>query len=241
MRNSFNYGDTEIEYSVAHNARLESKVRIHVHPNGFVEVESPPGKSASEICHAVRKRARWIAKHLEANSQLRAHALPREYVSGETHFYLGRRYQLKIVAPVADRPVVAMKAGRIHVAVRGEEPLAVRRRLNAWYKERAEDYLGRRLSEISETIPWLKNEPPLKLTAMRKQWGSCSPSGSINLNPWLIRAPRDCIDYVLIHEICHLKEHNHSKRYYELLERHCPNWRKIKTRLDGMAELLLAH
>lgn len=89
-------------------------------------------------------------------------------------------------------------------------------------------------------MPWLKTVPPLKRVTMRKQWGSCSPFGSINLNPWLIRAPRDCIDYVLIHEICHLKEHNHSKRYYELLEQHYPDWRKVKSRLDEMAELLLA-
>ena len=75
---------------------------------------------------------------------------------------------------------------------------------------------------------------------MSKQWASCSPSGSINLNPCLIKAPRDCIDYVLTHEIRHLREHNHSKRYYSLLEKHYPNWGKVKSRLDGMAELLLA-
>lgn len=240
MRDRLIYGDTEIEYVVAQNPRLLSKVRIHVRPNGLVEVESPSGKSGSEISRAVRKRARWIAKHLEAASLLRAYALPREYVSGETHFYLGRRYQLKIVAPVQGNSPVIMKGGLIRVAAHGAEPVIVRRKLHAWYQERAEDYLGRRLSEITASIPWLKKEPPLKLITMRKQWGSCSPNGSINLNPWLIRAPRDCIDYVLVHEICHLREHNHSKRYYQLLERHFPDWQKIKSRLDGMAELLLA-
>lgn len=241
MRNSFRYGDTEIEYVVAHNTRLSSKVRIHVHPNGLVEVESPVGKSAPEISQAVRKRARWIAKHLEAASQVRAHALPREYISGETHFYLGRRYQLKIINPAEDRPAVALKGSQIRIAVRTAEPVTIRRRLNNWYRERAEDYFSRRLSDITASISWLKKQPPLKLVTMRKQWGSCSPSGSINLNPFLIRAPRECVDYVLIHEICHLREHNHSKRYYDLLEQHHPDWQKVKARLDGMAELLLAH
>jgi predicted metal-dependent hydrolase len=241
MRNSFTYGDMKIEYVVVHNPRLSSKVRIHVHPHGLVEVESPTEKSALEICHAVRQRARWIVKHLEATWELRAHALPREYVSGETHFYLGRRYQLKIVEAAQKRPTVAMRGGQIHIAVRTAESAAIRRRLNAWYYDRASGYFSRRLSEITTTVPWLQKVPPLKLVKMRKQWGSCSPSGSINLNPWLIRAPRDCIDYVLIHEICHLREHNHSKRYYELLEQHYPDWRKVKLRLDGMAELLLAN
>jgi predicted metal-dependent hydrolase len=241
MRNSFTYGGTEIEYVVAANPRLSSKVRIHVHPNGSVQVESPSGKSALEISRAVRKRARWIAKHLEANLEVRAHALPREYVSGETHFYLGRRYQLKIVEPSDDRSPLTMKAGQLWVAAHQKDPLTVRRSLNSWYKEKAANYLARRLSTVAGSISWLKNIPPLKLITMRKQWGSCSPSGSINLNPWLIRAPSECIDYVLIHEICHLREHNHSRRFYRLLDDHHPDWRRVKARLDSMAELLLAH
>ncbi len=72
------------------------------------------------------------------------------------------------------------------------------------------------------------------------QWGSCSPKGSININPALIKAPMQCIDYVLIHEICHLKEHNHSRRFYAMLAKYCVNWRKRKAELDKMAELLLA-
>jgi predicted metal-dependent hydrolase len=80
----------------------------------------------------------------------------------------------------------------------------------------------------------------MKLVPMEHQWGSCSPAGSINLNPALIRAPRHCIDYVLLHEICHLKEHNHSKRFYALLEMHSPQWVDTKAELDQLAELLLA-
>jgi predicted metal-dependent hydrolase len=94
MRNRITYGDDEIEYVVAPNPELFTKVRIHVHPTGLVEVEAPSGKSAPEICSAVQKRARWISKQLGDASEARAYALPREYVSGETHFYLGHRYQL---------------------------------------------------------------------------------------------------------------------------------------------------
>ena len=74
---------------------------------------------------------------------------------------------------------------------------------------------------------------------MQKQWGSCSPAGVILLNPHLVKAPRDCIDYVISHELCHLREHNHSPRYYRLLAKIIPSWEAMKARLDGMAELLL--
>jgi len=240
MKNNFTYGDRKIEYVVAPNPELASKVRIHVHPSGLVEVETPTGRTGPEIFTAVRKRARWITKQLSSASLAREHALPREYTSGETHFYLGRRYQLKVTESSSEPSGVTMKGGYLRVVVRQSDRAAIRRRLNSWYLDRAEDYLRRRVFEVSETISWLKSAPPMKLIPMNKQWGSCSPGGTINLNPWLIRAPRECVDYVITHEICHLREHNHSKRFYNLLLRHSPEWRRVKTRLDGMAELLLA-
>ncbi len=74
---------------------------------------------------------------------------------------------------------------------------------------------------------------------MKVQWGSCSPAGRITLNPHLVKAPRECIDYVLLHELCHLRHHNHSPQFYRSLDRHMPRWRAIKERLDGMAEQVL--
>jgi predicted metal-dependent hydrolase len=74
---------------------------------------------------------------------------------------------------------------------------------------------------------------------MRIQWGSCSPSGVLVLNPNLIKAPRECVDYVILHEVCHLKEHNHSQKFYRLLSEMMPDWERHKTRLDALAEALL--
>lgn len=240
MKAAIRYGDEKIEYAIVRNSRLNTKVRIHVHPNGVVEVEAPESRSPQEIASAVAKRARWVSLQLANARANRAYALPRVYESGETHFYLGRRYQLKVIESDSAPSSVVLKSGQIRVTLRSADPAAVRRRLRMWYRERARDYLARRLSEVSSSISWLRSEPPIKLMSMKKQWGSCSPSGSINLNPDLIRAPRDCIDYVIVHELCHLREHNHSKRYYALLDRHLPGWRTTKARLDRMAELLLA-
>ncbi len=240
MEAAITYGDRRICYQLAENSGLTTKVRIHVHPNGLVEVEAPPSKSNADIKRALMKRAGWISKRLDEAESVRAHALPREYVSGETHFYLGRRYQLKLIETSERSSEVKLKRGRIEIKLPVAERASVRRRLNAWYKLRAQDYLSKRLEEVAGAIGWVDSTPPVKLVAMKKQWGSCSPSGSINLNPWLVRAPRECIDYVIVHELCHLREHNHSKRFYSLLDRHCIEWRRTKAKLDGMAEMLLA-
>lgn len=240
MMSTLHYGDDFLPYHVIINPLLTEKVRIHVHPNGRIEVEAPKGCAAADIDQAVRKRARWIIKQLDAAKQVLAHTLPREYISGETHFYIGRRFQLSVIKSKEIPSDVKLRAGRIEITTRSTDPAAIRRRLNNWYKEKSMTYFRRRLEFVSGNISWIEKTPSIKLVPMKKQWGSCSPNGVIHLNPWLIRAPVDCIDYVITHELCHLREHNHSKRYYELLQRHHPNWQHIKAKLDGMAELLLA-
>lgn len=234
------YGDRETDYHVAPTARLTTKVLIHVHPDGVVKVEAPLDREASVIQAAVQKRARWIFDNLDLAKDARTYALPREYVGGETHFYLGRRYRLKVIEDRSSPSSVKLVRGCIEIVAPVADRAAVRRRLRQWYRVRAEDYFRRRLDEIAAGIAWLSITPPMKLVPMQYQWGSCSPTGSINLNPALIRAPRHCIDYVLLHELCHLKEHNHSKKFYDLLFRHEPNWVNIKAELDRLAELLLA-
>jgi len=77
------------------------------------------------------------------------------------------------------------------------------------------------------------------LQFMTRQWGSCSPAGRLTINPWLLAAPREAIDYVLLHELCHLKYHNHSRAFYEVLRRHMPDWKQIKSSLDERAEVYL--
>ena len=77
--------------------------------------------------------------------------------------------------------------------------------------------------------------PKLKLLNMKTQWVNCSPSGNLTLNPYLVKAPTRCIDYVILHELCHLVEHNHSKQFYELMSQTMPDWEGRKIHLDEMA------
>ncbi|MNG12944.1 WLM domain protein [compost metagenome] len=86
---------------------------------------------------------------------------------------------------------------------------------------------------------WVTERPPLRILTMQTQWGSCSPNGRITLNPHLVKAPRECIDYVILHEFCHIAEHNHSEHFYRLMSQVMPGWEKTKGRLDGMANRLL--
>lgn len=233
------YGTEEVGYSVIENARLTSRVRIHVNPDGRVEVDAPPCTDPEYIQAAVQKRARWILQNVRSALDVRRHALPRRYMSGETHFYLGRRHKLIVIEGREADSDVRLWRGRIEVVLPIADPAAVRRRLKQWYREKSEAYYARKLPELASRIDGIGTVPGFQLLAMEKQWGSCSPAGRMSFNPALIKAPAHCVEYVLIHELCHLIEHNHSKHFYSLLDRHCPDWREWKHELDSLAEQLL--
>lgn len=238
-RASFTYGDERFDYEICFAPQRRERIAIHVHPDASVQVDAPAGEELARIHRAVLKRARWIRSHVAQARAQREHALPRLYVSGESHFYLGRRYQLKLVKEKMDGPTVKLYRGRIIIESSERDPAAIKLLLTRWYRQRAKEVFTRRLEEITDKLSWIKSAPPLKLLKMRKQWGSCSPDGFVYLNPHLVKAPRDCVDYVITHELCHLKEHNHSPRYYRLLREAMPGWEPVKAKLDGMAELLL--
>ncbi|QSI75355.1 M48 family metallopeptidase [Niveibacterium microcysteis] len=161
------------------------------------------------------------------------------YVSGESLHYLGRRYRLKVIVTPEALAEVRMRGAFITAVVPTHDPAMIRSALDAWYRQRAREVFAQRLPVIAEPLRWVRELPFVRLQFMKRQWGSCSPSGRITLNPCLVKAPREAIDYVLLHEMCHLEHHNHSPAFYSMLDRHMPDWRKIKERLDERAEAYL--
>ncbi len=164
---------------------------------------------------------------------------PRQYISGESHYYLGKQYVLKVTEHPTEKPSVKLLRGKIEVTVREKSAEKISALLADWYKARAKEVFARRLEAMLEQALWGSEKPPLRVLTMQTQWGSYSPAGRLTLNPHLVKAARDCIDYVIVHELCHLAEHNHSERFYRLIGQVMPNWEKVKGRLDGIANALL--
>ncbi len=238
---SFRYGDEHIRFVVRHASGRQARIAIHVEPDGRVLVDAPMGTSDTAVLAAVKTRARWISQHLQEIKARSAHVLPREYVSGESLMYLGRRYRLKVVvdANASASTSACMRGAYVEVTTPARESAVIRAALDAWFRARAAEVFAQRLQAVATSLHWVRQLPPLRLQAMKVQWGSCSPAGRITLNPHLVKTPRECIDYVLLHELCHLRHHDHSQRFYRTLDSHMPQWRSIKARLDGMAEQVL--
>ena len=261
----FYYGQDKINYEVVRKEAVGKskndtlitekskprKVVIKVHPDQRVVATAPNDASDAIIHDAMMKRARWIWQSLQDFAKQKDHVLPKRYVSGETQFYLGRRYVLKVIInSEADDTInrtVKLSRGKLNVELSqidselGSEERAalVKSLVNEWYKNRAELISRERIKALMHKASWVKNSPSFKLIVMKKQWGSCSTKGNLILNPHLVKAPKECIDYVILHELCHIAEHNHSEQFWRLLTQVMPNWKEVKARLDGMAELYL--
>ena len=162
------------------------------------------------------------------------------YRQGAQHLYLGRRYPLEIWRGSGLRPRVSLRSDRIEIqhSEWGEE--AVRDLLLRWYRSQADDYFAERIHDVAARARWLRGVPfELRLRRMKRSWGTCSSSGLITLNPLLVKAPPQYVDYVMAHELCHLREMNHSPGFYRLLEQLVPNWRALRDSLNQRSHIYL--
>ena len=214
-QHSIPYGDERIRFTLRRQSeRRPQRIAIHVEPDGRVLVDAPQDAPLEQVRAAVIKRARWISSNVLAARMRREQVLPREYVSGESLLYLGRRYCLKVLVDPNAMPEAAMRGPFVEVRVGARDRAGRSQNIGNWYRDRAKTLFGQRLAAVASPLRWVRQLPPTRIQTMARQWGSCSPAGRITLNPALVKAPRECIDYVLLHELCHLKHHNHSPRFY---------------------------
>jgi predicted metal-dependent hydrolase len=230
------FGETEIVYVVNHTDR--KTLAIHVYPDGQVFVDAPISANNHAIAKKVKKKASWIFKQ---KLQFEAYppALPqRRYVSGEAQRYLGRQYRLLVKQGIAEQ--VKLLQGQLVVeAFHPKNTEKVKTLLQEWYRLRARTIFSERYDVCLRQVNKLgiEHHQGFQLRFMPNRWGSCTNQGNIILNPELIAAPKDCIDYVITHELCHLKERNHSQAFYKLLAGVMKDWEMRRKRLNEMVEV----
>ena len=249
----FIYGNDTICYDVIRKPKpsdtakkIARKVVIKVHPDQRVVASVPHDASEDAISDAMHKRARWIWQSINDFAKQKDTVLHKRYVSGETQFYLGKRYVLKVIVDTEKVPNVKLSRGKLNVTIKDETSksiddrvLKIKPLIDKWYQHKAKAIFHERLAELLPKATWVTGIPSFRVMAMKKQWGSCSSKGNLMLNPHLVKAPKECIDYVILHELCHIAEHNHSERFWRLLTQVMPNWKEVKAKLDDMAEMYL--
>ena len=224
------YGGETISYEVRF-VEARRTLGIEVHPDSRVIVRAPPGCTSALIETRVKKRAAWISRQLAEFEQYRPRTPARQYVSGESHLYLGRQYRLKV--ETSQVTSVTLTRGQIRVTLPGDiGPERVKRVLHRWYLDRARAVFIEAIQDGVQGFPGIA-APRLIVRTMQSRWGSLSRAGTMTLNVNLVRAPRPCIDYVVVHELCHALYRDHDGRFYKLLGRVMPDWEARKRRLEA--------
>ena len=223
---SFEYGNATIPFEVEYSPRRRT-VQIAVQGPGKVMVTAPAGRSDQELLDVVSKKGRWITQKLFMMKSMRLEPVFREMVSGETFPYLGRGYRLDLqMDEDAKKPSISLKAGQIKMHSKSMDQEYLRSHLIAWYRSKAEELISDRVQYYSGKMGVIPKTVNIK--DQKKRWGSCTTTGSLYFNWRSIMAPAPVIDYIVVHELCHLLELKHSTRFWSLLRAVMPEFEARK-------------
>ena len=193
--------------------------------NGEVSIHIPSRQSITIARHFVQQKTPWIQQKLQYQG---LHWLPeKEFVDGESFLFLGKQYSLQLIPK--ERPTTVIKSAQsleIHGRINKLSKTAIHAALIAWYKQQAELYLRSQSTFLTSQTGLSPRSITVK--TYKARWGSCRLNGDIQYNWKLILAPPEIIDYVIIHELCHLQQHNHSAAFWRLVQQHCPNFKTAR-------------
>jgi predicted metal-dependent hydrolase len=225
------YGTRTITFAV--DRRDRASLDITVNPDSTVTVIAPINTPDAEIATRVLRRARWIMAQQRYFAQFTPRSTPRQWLPGETHLYLGGQYRIRIGDP-EQASQIHLTRGRIVVdGVAFGDSLAIEQSLSGWYRERAGVVLPIRLAGCMKRFGDLPVAPAsLTVRSMTTRWASMSSAGRLSVNPALVRAPVDAIDYVLTHALAHRLEPHHGPAFWRRLEAAMPDFEVRKSRLE---------
>lgn len=221
-------GEEIVEYRIRYRRR--HTIGLYVLDGGRVEVRAPVNYPSRLIERFVVERSDWLQRTL---AYRRAHGpVATHYRSGAIHLYLGEPLTLDLRP--GSRPLVRRQGGHLVIHHRRSDEAGIARLLRRWYHQEADRLFPALLDRWYPAMELAAaGIPALRVRAMRRRWGSCSRKGGINLNLWLMRAPEACVEYVVVHELCHLREFNHGPRFHALMDALLPDWRRHSAALDA--------
>ncbi|MDO7853203.1 M48 family metallopeptidase [Hymenobacter convexus] len=232
-RETLLYRNQSLHYTLVFRSRRT--IGFAVRPDGSVHISAPAGTSPEWVAQQVLRKADWILKHQETFASRPAPGPSRRYEAGSPHFYQGQPYALRFVE--ARRPGVALEGEELVLS--SPAPLTEAQTealLHAWYARQAGPLFAESLARVWPRFAEFNlPRPTLAVRQMRTRWGSCTPrTARIRLSPELVRARPECLDYVLLHECCHLLVGDHSKAFYDLQARLLPDWERWKAELNAL-------
>ncbi|MDD3296668.1 MAG: SprT family zinc-dependent metalloprotease [Candidatus Omnitrophica bacterium] len=215
----------ELTYNLFRQPKRKT-LSISVGQDCRITVKVPSRLSEQEINSFIRKKSSWILKKIAFNQKVRKPYTPKKFTEGENFLYLGRSCPLSIRTHPGSRMRVIFDGIHLNLFLPTSRIISSDsqvQKLTQWYKSRAVFCINRRVSFYSRMLKIFPES--IKIKTLNRSWGNCSKKGVVSFNWKLIMAPLAIIDYVVVHELCHLTEHNHSKKFWKLLSSFSPSYK----------------
>lgn len=226
---AFNYGKHKYAYLLERSNR--KSFSLIVTPSLRIVLKTPQNTTNEEIEQFLIKKWTWLEKQLNELKRYQKTSFMKSYVSGESFYYLGRQYMLKVEK--GRNESIKVSPGMLTLTTSKQIRNSGHNKAiyDKWYMNRCESVFKKELVSVLKEYN-ITTIPKLKIREMKTRWGSYQKNGIINLNPKLLQAPRSAIHYVITHELCHIEHNNHDSNFYSLLESRIPDWKTIKDNLE---------
>ena len=217
-----NLNNRTINYRLKQSYRIRG-IRLEIRHDTGLTVVVPRNFKQGQVQDILQKKASWILRHLPDLKPVQMPLFSKEVDHGEKISYMGKNVELVIVSNGSKSSSAELKDHRICIYLNGRQG-SVARVLEHWYRSQAEMVFTQKADFHKENMGLGYHS--IHIRGQKTRWGSCSPSGNLSLNWKLLLAPEPVIDYVIIHELAHLKHMNHSQKFWDFVSRYCPDWKK---------------
>jgi hypothetical protein len=225
MKLSYEYGTETIEFEVVFRKR--KTMSIEVEAPKMIKVIAPEGKSEVEILETVKTKSKWIVQKLFEIREMAYKKAEKEYVNGESFIYMGRNYSLQIVVEETIKvPEVKLSRGKFFAYVPSKDSSLIRLALENWYKDKAREKIAERTVYYQSHFDVKPRR--LVIKDQQKRWGSCTKDNQLLFNWKCVMAPSPVLDYIVVHEMCHMVYRNHSQEFWGLVKRILPDYESRK-------------
>ena len=230
---SITLDDKVIDFLLVKSKKRKYSLSMQIKKDGILQVSVPFATKKHDINLFLTSKKQWLFEKLQQRVNKPDKQLP-QYSDSALHWYKGQEYRLKLITTTFSR--IELQAECLLVYYRRN--YSVKNVLEKWYKKDALNYFTQRTQYFAELhgFPKIKE---IKIRSMKARWGSCTSRRVITYNTHLIKAPLECIDYVIMHELCHLIHQNHQKGFHQLQLKLNPGWKKQKQKLDRFAQQIL--
>ena len=211
-----------IPYTLKKSRKRRKTISLQISNKSELVITAPHFTPICEINRFVQEKQNWISKAIQKHKEEAIKTKAKEYITGEHFCYLGESYQLEVFFEPFENAGVVFWDNSFFLNAHENKDLR-KHYFVLWYKKKAREYIGSRVDFFSRM---LKLQPgSMRITSALSRWGSCSEDNNLAFSFRLMMAKPEVIDYVVVHELMHIKERNHSAKFWQLVESAMPQYK----------------